>query len=96
VTVQFEHKTVVAAPIGLVFDLSLDIDAHRTDSLCHTVMLPVNAVGERLEGTSQAVRPGKRWSRPVARLRSPYTARTVRWEGAGNGRALETERHDPL
>lgn len=28
-TVQFEHETRIAAPVELVFDLSLDIDAHR-------------------------------------------------------------------
>jgi len=28
-TVRFEHETQIAAPLELVFDLSLDIDAHR-------------------------------------------------------------------
>jgi hypothetical protein len=28
VTVEFEHLTTIAAPIEVVFDLSLDIDAH--------------------------------------------------------------------
>jgi ligand-binding SRPBCC domain-containing protein len=27
-TVRFEHTTVIAAPVELVFDLSLDIDSH--------------------------------------------------------------------
>src|SRR6266540_6488810 len=43
-------------------------------SLCHAVMLPVNAVGERLEGKPHEPFDGgaeeTRWSRPVARLRS--------------------------
>lgn len=28
-TVRFEHETTIEAPVELVFDLSLDIDAHR-------------------------------------------------------------------
>lgn len=28
-TVRFRHETRIDAPIELVFDLSLDIDAHR-------------------------------------------------------------------
>ena len=39
-SVQFQHETLIDAPIEMVFDLSLDIDAHRANTVASRTLDP--------------------------------------------------------
>ncbi|MGH9233400.1 MAG: SRPBCC family protein [Acidimicrobiales bacterium] len=65
-TVRFEHETRIEAPVGLVFDLSLDIDAHRAS---------MSASNERaIAGvTSGTIRLGETVTWRATHFRIPFT-----------------------